>query len=476
MKKQLFFAASALVMLASCSSESVDFTQADVESQQNNAIEFGTYLGKTGSTRAGTAGSITTSSLQTGTHKNDGFGVFGYNTGATAWSSAYSTAYPNFMYNEQVTWNSTKWEYAPVKYWPNGIDAGNTSGSPSKTASESAVQQVSFFAYAPYIALSDLAAGTPSSTVYGITALTGNATAGDPKVTYKYYYTSGPVYDLGATNNVDLLWGLAGVTSYNEADNSDPSLTSGTSYNVDLTKPDVDDKVTFLFKHALAKFGGYDSKSGIKVTADFDGNNTSTATTAGYGSKDDATLITLNSITIANASTSTTPNGGVFDITTGTWDTSTAGTISFSNSYSDISTNSYLNSVVWEPSSTPTNTGSGWNIAGVDATAKDVFVSATDPLYFVPGVSGQTIKVTVQYTVRTYDANISSTVSGEGTWSKVTQTISNEVSIAALAPNHYYTLIIHLGLTSVKFAASVSDWESADSENQVIWLPSNVTE
>ena len=50
-----------------------------------------------------------------------------------------------------------------------------------------------------------------------------------------------------------------------------------------------------------------------------------------------------------------------------------------------------------------------------------------------------------------------------------------------LASNKYITLVIHLGLTSVKFAASVAEWGDTDGDgtsdanvNQEVWLPSNV--
>jgi hypothetical protein len=50
-----------------------------------------------------------------------------------------------------------------------------------------------------------------------------------------------------------------------------------------------------------------------------------------------------------------------------------------------------------------------------------------------------------------------------------------------LASNKYITLVIHLGLTSVKFAASVAEWGDSNgdgtpdaNENELVWLPSNV--
>ena len=96
--------------------------------------------------------------------------------------------------------------------------------------------------------------------------------------------------------------------------------------------------------------------------------------------------------------------------------------------------------------------------------------------------------MTITYTVRTYDANLAA-VTNETTNTKVVQTITNQVTIPAnsLAANKYYKLLIHLGLTSVKFSATVSDWSipgdtngngtidgsETDEEEKEIWLPSN---
>lgn len=64
------------------------------------------------------------------TLKEEAFGVLAYYTNGYNWSNAFA---PNFMYNQQVNWNTDKWEYSPVKYWPIVPD-----------------DKVSFFAYAPH--------------------------------------------------------------------------------------------------------------------------------------------------------------------------------------------------------------------------------------------------------------------------------------------------------------------------------------
>lgn len=94
----------------------------EVKSSVDNAIEFGTYLGRDAQTK----GSV----FDTDDMKTQGFGVFAYYTNEAKYSAA---ATPNFMYNEKVTYAENTWTYAPVKYWPN-----------------EATDYVSFFAYAPY--------------------------------------------------------------------------------------------------------------------------------------------------------------------------------------------------------------------------------------------------------------------------------------------------------------------------------------
>ena len=109
-------------------------------------------------------------------------------------------------------------------------------------------------------------------------------------------------------------------------------------------------------------------------------------------------------------------------------------------------------------------------------------------ILLIPGTNGNTLYVTVDYTVRTADKKLANS------FTEVNQVITNEVTLGGAAPNNLepnklYTLLMHLGLTSVKFQAVVSDWQmysdssidedghetggSTDNEASV-WLPSNV--
>ncbi len=119
MKKIKFLGMVAVAAMAvSCSSDDV-VTQV----QEDNAIQFGTYVGNAAQSRG---------TIATLDNVEDGFGVFAYYTGTTAFAS-YTGTTPNFMNNEKVYYEDGAWKYDITKYWPNNN-----------------AEKVSFFAYAPY--------------------------------------------------------------------------------------------------------------------------------------------------------------------------------------------------------------------------------------------------------------------------------------------------------------------------------------
>ena len=142
------------------------------------------------------------------------FGVFAYDTGRYPYTD--SNVNPNFMYNERVSYDGTSglWGYSPVKYWPNG--EGEVSGITGSHA-----DYVSFFAYAPH---SDR---DPSTAVgYCVPTVSDQEEVGNPWVVYRIHED--------VSEQVDLLYAPC---------------------KLDLTKQDVDGKVTFQFRHALACVG-----------------------------------------------------------------------------------------------------------------------------------------------------------------------------------------------------------------------------
>ena len=116
MKKILFFAAAAIMMVG-CSSD-----QVVSEMPQDNAINFGMYFGRDAQSRAAI---MKTEDLQ-----KQSFGVFAYYTDNGDYQE---TSTPNFMFNQFVEYKDGAWTYSPLKYWPND-----------------ATDKLSFFAYAPH--------------------------------------------------------------------------------------------------------------------------------------------------------------------------------------------------------------------------------------------------------------------------------------------------------------------------------------
>lgn len=209
-------------MAVSCSSDDV------VEQvQQDNAIKFGTYLGNAAQSRAALAGD---EALQ-----KDGFGVFAYYTGQVAWADYGEKATPNFMDNQQVTWDGSEWTYSPVKYWPNNYG-----------------DKVSFFAYAPYNGS-------------GITTTTGSSEI--------QFAVNENVLD-----QVDLL--------YAEQDEN----------TVDKTKQSITGNVHFTFKHALSAIALQVEAVNDKVNGDATGAQD--ATEVGDEAIAEGTTIAVQSVEI----------------------------------------------------------------------------------------------------------------------------------------------------------------------------------
>lgn len=129
MKQNYFIGliACAALTMTGCSNEEINAPQ---QSQGNNAIEFSTYLGRNAQ---GSRGTETNDASIKKNEKNGGFGVLAYYTKQDDFNITNHT--PNFMWNQQVTYKGTNWEYTPVKYWPTKVG-----------------DKVSFFAYAPYAA------------------------------------------------------------------------------------------------------------------------------------------------------------------------------------------------------------------------------------------------------------------------------------------------------------------------------------
>lgn len=550
MGKKLFLFAAAAVALASCTETDLSGDTSLAKESTSDAIQFSAKAGNSGVTRAaytsGTIGNDENTTKGITALKDAQFGVFAYYTGAEDYVIETPTPKePNFMYNQQITWsasNPTAWIYSPVKYWPNGIDADNKKDNPSHTAVQKEAGKVSFFAYAPYkgvdffdaaytetpdgklpTGLAEATTKKNNDATNGIKAMTTNDFTGNVWVKYL-------MPQANQSQAVDLLWGLAGKNYYNEADGEDPGLKVGEDYNINLTKQKVDEKVSFLFKHALAKIGGAVSESediegepdvcGFYVQVDVDENDKDDQPKYfGKGFDNKETLVTIKSVKIqdgkkasddgTNGLTGVESNliqSGWFNIETGKWskdaDTYTQGAtyeLVADNSDADLTNTTYTLNKKFKEVGSYGQSGSGatkkmlagntqWDTSeptGVTTTAQPLFCDENVPGLMIIPIEGATseLYVTVDYVVRTADKNL------KDGFTNVEQIITNKVSLGSLKPNKYYTIIMHLGLTSVKFEAKVADWTAKAEEawdgdgkdtstgkdnEEKVWLPSNV--
>lgn len=482
----LVAAAAVIASMASCSSETDFEGKTSQEDQVSTPVNFGSYLAQSKSTRAGEGETNTpanSSFMTTDLLKDKGFGVVAYYTGTSQYAAGQSTTEPNFMYNTKVS--GENWGYSPVVYWPNG---GQNQGS---TPVEGA-QYVSFFAYAPYKAVyvqgENSGKATDNATT-GVTALSSNATNGDPTVSYT----------LGAIGaDADLLWGTAGTngstTSGTEAQAGTTFTGGKAAVNANLSKMKVGGKVQFNFKHALAKFGGTgagtDGKtSGLMVVADIDNG---TATTGGTLNAAE-TKITVKSIKIESvikgsdgnmATEASIPTSGTLNLATGVWTTSETnmGKIDYeitspAATATDGATKQTLNEAIAEPASV-----SSWNdlssVTGVTTTPQIVYTETT-PLLIIPDGKNRTFRITIDYIVRTKNESL------HKGYTEVEQSFYKDLTLNNVSLNAKYNLLIHLGLTSVKFDATVSTWDdtanggttsdtSTDKDPMVIDMPANV--
>ena len=205
MKRLLLSLAITATILTSC-----DMHMADVEKTRTDtdstAIGFGVYVNRGVTSKAGKTGELTTATLQ---EADGGFGVFGFYGNGALYNESSK---PDFMYNEKVTYVSGKWDYHPIKYWPNEFGAA---------ASSEAADRLTFFAYAPYVEVTPLTGvvtATGDAATTGIIGLSRNIASGDPMAMYSASLTPG--------SGVDLCWGVAAADFTSSVDgNNNPTGT-----------------------------------------------------------------------------------------------------------------------------------------------------------------------------------------------------------------------------------------------------------
>ena len=131
----------------------------------------------------------------------DSIGVFACYTGDLEYDLTSVT--PDFMFNQDVTYDGSDWTYSPVKYWPNN----------------SPVEHISFFSYYPYIS-SEKALKAKD----GIIGFSKSYAKGDPWLVYR-------LPEAAPYTQTDLMYGVP---------------------HLNRTKQEASEKIEFTLKHALA--------------------------------------------------------------------------------------------------------------------------------------------------------------------------------------------------------------------------------
>lgn len=472
MKKYLFFAAAA-ALLTACSSEEL---VTPVKQAQDQALNFEVYTSRA-ITRAGAPGNDDgtkgyygwkTADLQ-GT---EGFGVFGYFTNDGDFDADKST--PNFMYNQQVNYKSSKWTYEPVKYWPNEFGTG---------AESDEVDKLSFFAYAPWVdvTVSTGVPVTPQDQEKNITQISKNTATGDPIVKY--------VVDTNPTTSVDLLWGVAAdATSYTPINGESTAMTPGCCF-VDLVKENVADagKISWNFKHALARLN-------VQIIAVVDEATPAVGTTLigteGDGTVDNKTNVWVRSIALSGFTMKAALNLHSDDVASvadaePNWKSYDGNTelvyeenVTFYDGLKDGKELNEDNSI--NPQKNEKPTGLNPIITAEDPTTdlpETAFVNlwagtadANAPIYVIP--TNEQMDIRIVYDVETEDDALAGTLSNGHKGSSIENKIFKENVFPAIEAGKAYQVKIYVGLTSVKFEAVVTDWDESTAAADVE-LPEN---
>ena len=399
------------LLLWSCGAADTDV---DTPEGEPVPVRFDTYVAQNATSRAAN-NTLPSNISDIATLRAVGFGVFGYYSDNKKYDNTIDT--PNFMYNQQVTWNETNtgtgtttgndgaWHYAPLKYWPNET---GTDESDKRT------DRISFFACAPYLK------NDPRL------SFSGNSQAGDPIATYI------TPADLGQC--LDVLYAT-------DAD-GDP-LTN-------LTKQNVGDSVTFYFHHTMSRLN-------FNVRAAFD------ELTAGGNAKADSTRITVESITLEtqNSDGSTSQlffTSGKLNLNTGIWSNAEntgngTGTPKIALTGNALGTDvlDQGDKCVYQMLDADKKV-----IPGVDNTWRN---AGNGYLTLLPNSAVTTatapkLKVTIVYYTTSDDPRL--VLSGGRT--RIKSTVSNTLSGFIFERGKAYAINMLIGMTSVKFTVQVQNW------------------
>lgn len=453
----------AVVMLTSCAESEAAADGGGSVVARSAELTFDAYTSRATSaqTRAGFNGSIGDAQLRMPATLGGGFGVFASHTDSRRFDEQSPM---NLMYNQLVTYNSAyqKWQYTPVKYWPNEYGTSAQSGYCDK---------VSFFAYAPFVGVTPSTGTALDGHAYGITALSGNGMTGAPSVHY--------VSTFDADKTVDLCWGVCQQPSWPVVEGgSAQAINKGLAglpwLDVERPAQTVQD-LKFQFRHATAQLSvsidtfadTYDTPASVGNTDEtriyvrsvtFTGlatrgvlslNNTDPDQPLWLGEKEDCLLQTGDELTVYD---------GRQDGREGFLMSDASAVEPIQGLNPDI-----IQSAPW---------GDDAQTPGVDGTerglfrrwdssvAKYVAAGARDAICVIP--TGDDFSITICYDIETVSPALATYLAdGVTHGTSIENCITKTVTFgreSALQAGHRYELRLHLGLNSVKFDAAVGDW------------------
>ena len=455
MNKKLLTFAALTVVLAACTRNIQELDVVKEPVQDEVAIGFNAYTSR-GITKAGQAGTLDDTVLKNG--QDVGFGVFGYYTNGELYSE---TSRPDFMYNTQIWHNGSEWTYSPIKYWPNEFG--------SNAISEE-VDRVSFFAYAPWVKVTP-STGLPLDATdekTGIIGLSRNTATGDPLVKYVVNYAPGA--------GVDLCWGVAlndfkdnvSDTEHNDISKDDPYLN--------VAKPTTNSKIGFNFKHALSQLN-------VKIDTDVDNVSPNHDNALNEFTRIYVRSITFEGFTTSgalnlNASVSDGPkwydlsgNARLAVSPVTIYDGRRDGKEGRVNAVASNELPKDLNPTIIQAGEfTTTMAADKINYAtlnsstageGVTNVPKNLFNNADKdaPIMVIPNKE-ESLKISIVYDVETADATLPGYLSdGKTHGSSIENAISQELNTITMEAGKKYVVNLHLGLTSAKFEAQVTEWD-----------------
>ncbi|MCD8269912.1 MAG: fimbrillin family protein [Parabacteroides sp.] len=390
MKTYHLLATAALIVMAGCSQNEIT----EISPDANPAVSFDIYTG------AQTKGTITNNeSTGPGIKNTTGFGILAYYTGQTVWSATGSFT-PNFMWNQQVKYESTAWKYTPVKYWPNKEN-----------------DKISFFAYAPYSATQ-----TNGSESYGIKLPANSATA-KPTITF--------TLNTNPTNMVDLVAGY-------QKDKQKQTTT------VDFTLAHLLSRVEFKAKLDTSISSTGETHvfiTGMRILGTADNGSDKNAAGANNDSKFYSTA--------------------VYDWSAGTWDYTTTTPTKQSAAYSINNVMKLTAASAGGYTKSSIEVTQAGSLTKLFTDNQYLFlIPPKDDLSLSDAGSGiaseKDVRVQVDYDIVTVDSKLSAGHSVTST--SATISLPNKT----LKRSKAYEYILTIGLEEVKVTATVTDWATAD--------------